>query len=75
MLEDVLPLLTSPNSPAEKDLWAPLYCPPAPVVDLLNQSKVAKLMREQGFHPKYPIILIPGESFEKNIMFAVPNVA
>ena len=59
-LEDVLPVLDSPNQPVEKDMWLPLSYPAAPVVDLLTQSKYAKLMQEQGYRPKYPIVLIPG---------------
>ncbi len=72
-LEDVLPLLESPNAPIEKDMWLPLAYPAAPVVDLLNQSKYAKLMREQGYHPKYPIVLIPGMLINTIILNKISN--
>lgn len=73
-LEDVLPLITQPNLPIESEIWAPLFFPPAPVVDLLNQRKCAKLMREQGFHPKYPLVLIPGKYIVVYGFSEVPNI-
>lgn len=63
-----------PHVPIEKDMWLPFSYPAAPVVDLLNQSKYAKLMREQGFHPKYPIVLIPGKPNAFDITDKVPNI-